>query len=64
MAASAITSAPPANRAVTAALGVQPAAISALAKGPDMPNVSADPTANAMPSRKVLFASIDSPPRR
>ena len=37
VAKTAITSAPPAIRAVTAAVGLQPASISALANGPDMP---------------------------
>src|SRR3954452_997707 len=48
----AITIAPPAIRAVTAAVGVQPASISALANGPERPNVKADRTANRRPSRK------------
>ena len=48
----AITNAPPAIRAVTAAVGVQPASISALASGPDSPKVKAEPTANNRPSRK------------
>ncbi len=53
-----MTSAPPASRAVTAAVGDQPATISDLAKGPDMPNVNADPTANNRPSRKWLSPRV------
>ena len=34
----AMARAPPASRAVTAAVGLQPASISDLASGPDMPN--------------------------
>src|SRR6476469_2107628 len=49
---SAINNAPPANRAVTAAVGLQPASISDLPRGPDNPNVKADPTANSSPRRK------------
>ncbi len=52
VAKTAITSAPPASRAVTAAVGDQPATISDLAKGPDMPKVNAEPIANSRPSRK------------
>ena len=52
VAKTAMTSAPPASRAVTAAVGDQPASISDLAKGPDMPKVNADPMANSRPSRK------------
>ena len=52
-----ITSAPPASRAVTAAVGLQPASISDLANGPDMPNVKAEPTANNRPSRKWSTAA-------
>ncbi len=48
----AITTAPSAIRAVTAAVGVQPASISDLASGPDIPKVKAEPTANTRPSRK------------
>ena len=48
----AITRAPPARRATTAAVGLQPASISALANGPDDPNANADPTASIRPSRK------------
>ena len=52
VAKTAITSAPPAIRAVTAAVGLQPASISALANGPDIPNDRAELTANTRPSRK------------
>src|SRR5262245_3713589 len=48
----AITSAPPAMRAVTAAVGLQPASINALASGPDSANDRAELTAKNMPSRK------------
>ena len=48
----AITSAPPAILAVTAAVGLQPASISALANGPEEPKAKAEPTANNRPSRK------------
>jgi hypothetical protein len=43
---------------VTAAVGDHPATISDLAKGPDMPNVNADPTANNRPNRKWLSLRI------
>ena len=49
---SAIASAPPANRAVTAAVGLQPASISDLARGPDNPKLNAEAIANSSPSRK------------
>ena len=54
--------APPANRAMTAAVGVQPASISALANGPESPKVSAEVSAKASPretreSRVSGFAS-------
>ena len=38
-------------RAETAAVGDQPADISDFARGPDIPNVKADPVANSSPSR-------------
>ena len=66
MANTAITTAPPASRAMTAAVGLQPASINALAKGPDMPKLSAEASANAMPSRKSVagFAiSMSASPR-
>ena len=47
----AITKAPPASRAVTAAVGLQPATISDLPSGPDIPKASAEPTAKASPAR-------------
>src|SRR5262249_17657727 len=48
----AIASAPPASRAMTAAVGLQPASISDLANGPDEPKAKAEATANRRPSRK------------
>ena len=48
----AISSAPPASRAVTAAVGLQPASISDLANGPEEPKAKAEATANSKPSRK------------
>src|SRR5882724_10231831 len=48
----AISSAPPASRAVTAAVGLQPASINDLAKGPEDPKAKAEPTASNRPSRK------------
>ncbi len=48
----AIASAPTAMRAVTAPVGLQPASISDLASGPDMPKLNAEPIANSRPSRK------------
>ena len=44
--------------AVTAAVGLQPASISDFAKGPDMPKVNADPTANSRPSRKLSLTGF------
>ena len=48
------TSAPPASRAVTAAVGDQPAVISDFASGPDIPKAKADPPARSSPSRNWL----------
>src|SRR5258705_10987432 len=59
---SAIARAPPAIRAVAAAMGVQPAAIRAFANGPEVPKVTAEATAKAIPNRKVLFVFICNPP--
>ena len=50
----AITRAPPASRAMTAAVGLQPASISALANGPDDPNANAEPTAKHQTEPEVL----------
>ena len=52
VAKTAITSAPPASRAITAAVGLQPASISDLANGPEEPNANAEPTARTSPSLK------------
>jgi hypothetical protein len=52
VAKTAIKIAPPASRAVTAAVALQPASISDFANGPDDPNVNAEATANNRPSRK------------
>ena len=52
VAKTAIAMAPPASRAVTAAVGLQPASISDLPRGPDMPKANAEPMANSMPTRK------------
>lgn len=56
----AMSSAPPASRAVTAAVGLQPASMRALANGPDEPNASAEPTANSRPSRNWFPDVVES----
>ena len=48
----AMASAPPASRAVTAAVGLQPAVIRALANGPEQPKANAEPIANSRPALK------------
>ncbi|GAA2569106.1 hypothetical protein GCM10010409_52880 [Mycolicibacterium diernhoferi] len=55
-----MATAPPASRAVTAAVGVQPASMSAFANGPDRPKANADVMANSSPSwnRFVDRASV------
>ena len=55
------TSAPPASRAVTAAVGDHPATISDLASGPDMPKLRAEPVANSRPIRKVSILVVELP---
>ena len=64
VATTASTSAPPASRAVTAAVGDQPASISDFASGPDIPNAKAEPPASSSPSwnwftgRGWFFSSV------
>ena len=62
VAATASTSAPPASRASTAAVGDHPASISDFARGPDMPKVSAEAAANSIPRRKWSARGVIGPP--
>jgi hypothetical protein len=58
LANTAMTRAPQASLAVTAAVGLQPVSINVFARGPDMPNAKADATANSNPSRKWSTAGF------
>src|SRR5271165_4065511 len=55
---SAITRAPPTSRAVTAAMGVQPASINGFANGPDIAKLKAEPIALATPRWKLSLLPI------